>query len=82
MPQRFGRAVITLACPECGTRNQHTADTLWGGRELSCSQCQSRLAVDVDQLNLAVAQMATAAQALMYRITDRSDGCTRVVIAH
>lgn len=82
MPQRFSGAVVTVACPQCDTHNTQTAENLWAGRQLSCSQCHARLTVDVDQLNMAVARMATAANALTYRIAERLDGAMRVLIAH
>jgi hypothetical protein len=73
---------VTIECPRCQTSNTRTAETLWSGRQLPCFQCHTALTVDVHQLNTALAQVATAAHALMHRITERRDGATRVLIAH
>lgn len=82
MSHQFGGAVVTLECPQCSSRTAETAARLWEGRQMSCVQCGVELTTDVDQLNVALAQVATAVHALVHGVIDNVEGWPRVLTAH
>jgi hypothetical protein len=82
MSDHFGAAVVTLECPVCRARTAATAGRLWQGATMSCAQCGAELTTDVDQLNVALAQVATAVQALTHGVIDNVEGLPRVLTTH
>ena len=65
MFDRFGGALLTIECPSCQSRTQHTLSHLGTSPELRCSRCQSLLRVDGEQVRLALATLEAAAQAML-----------------
>jgi hypothetical protein len=65
MADRFGDAVLTIECPTCQSRAQHTLRHLGTSPELRCLTCQSLLRVDGEQVRLALAMLEAAAQAML-----------------
>ncbi len=59
MADYFGGAVVTLECPECGTRKQCTVDQVRARADLSCVVCEYLLDVDGDELERALAHLVT-----------------------
>ena len=65
MSDRFGSALLTIECPGCHTRTQHTLGHLGTSPELRCLTCNSRLRVDGAEVRLALATLEAAAQAML-----------------
>ena len=65
MSERFGSAVLTIECPGCQSRTQHTLAHLGTSPELRCLACNSLLRVDGAQVRLALAALEAAAQAML-----------------
>ena len=65
MSDRFGSALLTVECPGCQTRTQHTLRHLGMSPELRCLTCNSLLRVDGAEVRLALATLEAAAQAML-----------------
>jgi len=65
MPERFGGAVLTLECPDCGNRMKETLSRLGTSPQLRCVACKSLLQVDGDQVRVALATLEAAAHAML-----------------
>ena len=63
MHKYFDRAVVTLECPQCGNRMKETVNELRTGSGLPCSRCSSNLTIESEELEIALAQVATAMNA-------------------
>ena len=65
MSDRFGGALLTIECPSCESRTQHTLRHLGTSPELRCPTCNSLLRVDGEQVRLALTTLEAAAQAML-----------------
>jgi phage FluMu protein Com len=65
MSDRFGSALLTVECPGCQARTQHTLRHLGTSPELRCLTCNSLLRVDGAEVRLALATLEAAAQAML-----------------
>ena len=65
MPERFGGAVLTIECPDCGGRMKETLKRLATSPQVQCVECQARLKVDGEQIRVALATLEAAAQAML-----------------
>ena len=65
MPERFGGAVLTIECPDCGGRMKETLRRLATSPHVQCVACQARLKVDGEQIRVALATLEAAARAML-----------------
>ena len=65
MSERFSGALLTIECPGCGNRTQHTLRHLRSSPRVRCSGCESLLQVDGEQVRVALATLEAAAQAML-----------------
>ena len=65
MSERFSGALLTIECPGCGKRMQHTLGLLGSSPKVRCTGCESLLQVDGEQVRVALATLEAAAQAML-----------------
>lgn len=65
MSERFSAALLTIECPGCGHRMQHTLRHLGSSPKVRCTGCESLLQVDGEQVRAALSTLEAAAQAML-----------------